>query len=122
VLLDVLFAVLAVTGLVLAAVIAERERAESEREQLIREQAGIEARLRLAAIVESSEDAIVSTDLDGIITSWNSAAQSIFGFTEAEVIGRPVSMLVPRDLPMRRRSRCRGSERANASCTSKPHD
>lgn len=95
VLLDVLFAVLAVTGLVLAAVIAERERAESEREQLIREQASVEARLRLAAIVESSEDAIVSTDLDGIITSWNGAAQRIFGFTEAEAIGRPVSMLVP---------------------------
>jgi PAS domain S-box-containing protein len=94
-LLDVLFAVLAVSGLTLAAVIAERERAESEREHLIRAQAAMETRLRLAAVVESSNDAILSTTLDGIILSWNAAAQRIFGFTEAEVIGQPIAILIP---------------------------
>ena len=79
-LLDVLFAVLAVSGLALGAVIAERERAKSDREQLIREQTAVETRLRLAAIVESSNDAIFSKDLDGIVLSWNAAAQRIFGF------------------------------------------
>src|SRR6185436_2615072 len=91
-LLDVLFTVLAVSGLPLAAVIAERERAETEREQLIRAQAAMETRLRLAAIVESSNDAMVSMTLDGIILSWNAAAQRIFGFTEAEAIGQPATM------------------------------
>src|SRR6185436_11309898 len=87
----------AVSGLVLAAVIAERERAESEREHLIREQSGVEARLRLAAIVESSDEAILSADLDGLILSWNAAAHRIFGYTEAEAIGRPVMLLIPPD-------------------------
>jgi PAS domain S-box-containing protein len=97
VLLDVLFAVLAVSGLALAAVIAERERAESDHAQLIREQAAMAARLRLAAIVESSDDAIISTSLDGVILSWNAAAQRIFGFTTAEIIGQPVTTIIPRE-------------------------
>jgi len=97
VLLDVLFAVLAVSGLTLAAVIAERERAKNEREQLIREQTAMEARLRLAVIVESSNDAIFSKSLDGTVLSWNAAAQRIFGYTEAEVVGQPAAMLVPPD-------------------------
>ena len=82
----------------LAAVIAERERAKSHREQLIREQTAMEARLRLAAIVESSNDAIFSKSLDGIVLSWNAAAQRIFGFSEAEVVGQPAAMLVPPEL------------------------
>jgi PAS domain S-box-containing protein len=94
-LLDVLFAVLAVSGLSLAAVIAERERAEGEREKLIRRQAALETRLHLAAIVDSSNDAILSTTLDGVILSWNAAAQRIFGFTEGEVVGQPITMLLP---------------------------
>ena len=97
-LLDVLFVVLAVSGLALAAVITERERAEAEREQLIGAQAAMETRLRLAAIVESSNDAVLSLTLDGIILSWNAAAQRIFGFTEAEAIGRPTTIFVPPDL------------------------
>ena len=97
-LLDVLFAILAVTGLTLAAAIAERTRAENEREALVREQSRMEARLHLAAIVDSTEDAIFSHDLEGNVLSWNRAAERIFGFTASEVIGRPTAMLFPKEL------------------------
>jgi PAS domain S-box-containing protein len=56
-----------------------------------------EARGRLAAIVQWSDDAIVSKDLDGIITSWNSSAERIFGYSAQEAIGQPVTMLIPAD-------------------------
>ena len=54
-----------------------------------------ETNARLAAIVEGSDDAIIGKDLNGIITSWNKGAERIYGYTEAEAIGRPVSMLAP---------------------------
>ena len=57
-----------------------------------------EARFRHAAIVESSEDAIASATLDGVITSWNPGAERIFGYTESEVVGKPITMLVPPEL------------------------
>lgn len=97
VLLDVLFIVLALSGLSLAAAIAERERAEREREQLVRERTATEARLRLAAIVESSDDAILSTNLGGIVQSWNSAAERMFGFTAEDMLGRAVTAFLPSD-------------------------
>ncbi len=58
-----------------------------------------EARFRHAAVIESSDDAIASGTLDGIIVSWNTGAQKIYGYTEAEAVGKPISMLVPPELP-----------------------
>jgi PAS domain S-box-containing protein len=52
---------------------------------------------RLASIVQSSDDAIVSKNLDGIITSWNEGAERIFGYTAKEAIGQPITIVIPQD-------------------------
>jgi PAS domain S-box-containing protein len=64
----------------------ERKRAEQER-------------ARLAAIVESSDDVIISKTLEGIITSWNKGAEKIYGYSAEEAVGQPISMLVPPERP-----------------------
>ena len=65
---------------------------------LLRELRESEQRLRwLASIVKSSDDAIVSKSLDGIITSWNRGAERVFGYTAEEVIGQPITIVIPQD-------------------------
>ena len=74
---------------------AEIERREEMEKNLrISEQ----ALFRLAAIVESSDDAIISKTLDGIITSWNAAAERLFGYRAEEAIGRHITLIIPPEL------------------------
>ena len=66
----------------------------------ITEQLQAEKALRhLAAIVETTDDAVISKDVNGIITSWNPAAERLYGYRSEEVIGKPVSILIPNDRP-----------------------
>jgi PAS domain S-box-containing protein len=65
--------------------ITERKRAE-------------DTQRKLAAIVQSSDDAILSVSLANVITSWNPGAQGMFGYTEAEALGQPITMIIPPEL------------------------
>jgi len=61
-------------------------------------QAAEQAAARLAAIVASSSDAIIGKTLDGIVTSWNTGAETIFGYSQAEMLGQPIFRLIPEEL------------------------
>jgi PAS domain S-box-containing protein len=74
-------------GAVGGAVLVFRDVTEARR--------AIEDRLQLAAIVESSDDAIIGHTLDGLITSWNRGAQRLYGYAAEEVVGKPLSVLIP---------------------------
>jgi PAS domain S-box-containing protein len=78
--------------------VLEVNRDVSERKQIETALRENEQRLRwLASIVASSDDAIVSKNLDGIITSWNAGAERIFGYTMKEAIGQPITIVIPED-------------------------
>src|SRR5271165_4101493 len=76
----------------------ELRRANEELHQRTTEQLG-EYRSRLASIIDSSEDAILSKGLDGTVTSWNKGAERIYGYTPEEVVGKHISLLLPADRP-----------------------
>jgi len=77
---------MAVTSILIAAVVSERKRDEA-------------VLAYLASIVESSDDAIVSKTLDGIVTSWNLGAERLYGYSAVEAIGQPIGFVIPPDRP-----------------------
>ena len=62
------------------------------------ERQGDAARRQLASIVESSDDAIISKDLNGVIVSWNPGARRLFGYAAEEVVGKPITIIIPQEL------------------------
>ena len=70
-------------------------RGLEQRQARVEQRAAEETRCRLADAVELSHDAIISETHDGLIASWNAGAERLFGYTAEEVIGHPISLLVP---------------------------
>ncbi len=85
-LLQAFLGTMAVMSILIAAVVSERKRDEA-------------ALAHLASIVEFSDDAIVSGTLDGVVTSWNAGAEHLYGYSAAEALGRPISIIIPPDHP-----------------------
>jgi PAS domain S-box-containing protein len=78
----------------------------------------------LASIVESSDDAIVSKNLDGVITSWNRGAERVFGYSASEAIGQPITLVIPQDRQSEEReilTRIRRGERIDHFETVRQH-
>ena len=76
-------------GTVVGASVISRDLTEQKRALAVAQ--------HMAAIVESSDDAIISGSLDGMITSWNPAAEKMYGYSSAEIIGKPADFLTPAD-------------------------
>ena len=89
--LQLFIATNAITFLFLASVVEERRLAQEA-------QARTDKVLRhLASIVENTDDVVIGRDLDGLVTSWNAAAEKLYGFKAEEMVGRPLSIMIPAD-------------------------
>jgi PAS domain S-box-containing protein len=92
--LSLIFAVIT-AGIVIQlsrVIFRQADKAEIERKQTE------EKNLQLASIIESSEDAIISKTLDGIITSWNTGAEKMYGYSKEQIINQPILIIIPSDL------------------------
>ena len=74
---------------------------------------------RFAAIIEFSDDAIITTDVNGVITSWNAGAQRLFGYSPEEAVGRSILLLIPPERVTKSLPFLNASDRANVSITTR---
>ena len=76
--------------------------------------------LWFTAIVDSSNDAIISKRLDGVITTWNAAAEKLFGYSEAEAVSQPITLIIPADLHDEEKDILKQLRAASGSSTRRP--
>ena len=101
--------------------VLEVNRDVTERKQIQRALYENEERLRwVASIVDFSDDAIISKNLDGVITSWNRGSERMFGYTAEEAIGQPITIVIPRDRHAEERTILTRIRLGRASTISRP--